>query len=331
MTQRSSGVNLSRINLNLLRIFAMIGHERSITAAGEKLGLSQSAVSHALAQLRYIFDDELFVRTPSGMMPTPLAADVGERLPQALLDLEAAISPRIFDPLKTTRKFTIACGDYTAYTFLPKIVRALETAAPKAELAVLPLGRRLIEQLDAGKLDLVIAGVRSVPERMDYTPLFEERTVWVVRRGNPLAGRSVAEWLAADMKTVVVDYGFGQPSDPNVFVNWEGLSQWTRSIPENGIADQKKVAGNQIVVPNFFAAVALVTQFDFMTQIPERLARLLARRYDLVLCEDWPAGNRGDLSQIWHRAYGNKPALRWLRDIVGRSATKESVQAGQES
>lgn len=324
VSQRNSGIDLSRINLNLLRIFAMIGRERSITVAGEKLGLSQSAVSHALAQLRYIFNDELFTRTASGMMPTPLAADVGERLPQALLDLEAAISPRIFDPLKTTRKFTIACGDYTTYTFLPKLVRELETAAPRAELAVLPLGRRLIEQLDAGKLDLVIAGVRGVPERMDYAPLFEERTIWVVRRGNPLAGCSVAEWLSANMKTVVVDYGFGQlSSDENVFVNWEGLSQWTRNVPENRAADQTKDISDKIVVPNFFAAIALVTQFDFMTQIPERLARLLARRHDLVLCDHWPANNGGDLSQIWHRAYGNKPALRWLRDIVKRCAENE--------
>lgn len=318
MGQRNASVNLSRINLNLLRIFAMIGQERSITGAGEKLGMSQSAVSHALAQLRFIFDDELFVRTPSGMMPTALAADVGERLPQALLDLEAAISPRMFDPAKTTRKFTIACGDYTTYTFLPAIVQALEALAPHAELSVLPMGRRLTEQLDAGKLDLVIAGVRSVPERMEYERLFEERTVWTVRRGHPLASLSAAEWFEHDIKTVVVDYGFGVlPSDDqDVFANWEGLSQWTRNIPENANQEHCKLMNNKIVVPNFFAAVALVTQFDFMTQIPERLARMLAPRYDLIFCEEWPADNGGYLSQIWHKAYGNKPALRWLRDIV---------------
>lgn len=327
MAPRNPAVNLSRINLNLLRIFAMIGQERSITGAGEKLGLSQSAVSHALAQLRQIFGDDLFVRTPSGMMPTALAADVGERLPQALLDLETAIAPRIFDPARTARKFTIACGDYTTYTFLPKVVRIFEAVAPEAELAVLPLGRRLIEQLDAGRLDLVIAGVRGVPERMDCERLFSERTVWVVRQGHSLVNCSATDWLSTDTKTVVVDYGFGQPpSGQDVFVNWEGLSQWTRSIPENATHDDAKVIRRSIVVPNFFAAIALVTQFDFVTQIPERLARLLAPRYDLVLCEDWPTDNGGDLSQIWHRAYGNKPALRWLREVI-REAAEDNTDA----
>src|SRR5579883_3321284 len=98
-------VHLNAIDLNLLRVFDALLEEQSVTRAGARLGLSQSAISHALNRLRYVLRDELFVRGPDGMRPTERAAEMAPRLHHALLQLQLALTPGDFVPAETTRRF----------------------------------------------------------------------------------------------------------------------------------------------------------------------------------------------------------------------------------
>src|SRR3954469_798725 len=109
-------------DLNLLRVFDVMLEERSVTRAGARLGLTQSAVSHALNRLRYMLDDELFVRGPAGMQPTPRAVEMGPQVHAALNQLQAALAPSDFDPRTSERRFTVMTGTYACAILAPIIV-----------------------------------------------------------------------------------------------------------------------------------------------------------------------------------------------------------------
>src|SRR5256885_7423857 len=102
-----NSVHFNALDLNLLRVFEALMQERSATRAGERLGLTQSAISHALNRLRYVLQDELFVRGPDGMQPTERAAEIAPRLRQGLLQLQLALAPADFVPERSDRRFTI--------------------------------------------------------------------------------------------------------------------------------------------------------------------------------------------------------------------------------
>src|SRR5580704_3932114 len=112
-------MNWGTFDLNLLIVFDAVMQERSVTRAGSRIGLSQPAVSHALGRLRHMLKDELFVRTPEGMAPTPQAEQLAEPLRRALNDMQIALEPEIFDPSEADRQFVIALNNYAAVIVAP--------------------------------------------------------------------------------------------------------------------------------------------------------------------------------------------------------------------
>src|ERR1700761_1539361 len=125
-----SEMNWGSFDLNLLIVFDAVMQERSVTRAGGRIGLSQPAVSHALSRLRYMLKDELFVRTPEGMVPTPRAEQLAEPLRRALRDMQLALEPETFVPKNATREFVIAVNNYAAEILAPPLLLAATAAAP---------------------------------------------------------------------------------------------------------------------------------------------------------------------------------------------------------
>src|SRR5947209_6259307 len=130
-------IHFEQLDLNLLRIFEALMDERSATRAGARLGLTQSAISHALNRLRYVLQDELFVRSPDGMQPTERATEIAPRLRQGLLQLQLALAPSEFIPARTERRFTVTCTEYAGAVLLPPLIARLRAEAPRASLNVL--------------------------------------------------------------------------------------------------------------------------------------------------------------------------------------------------
>src|SRR4051794_22421183 len=116
-----SGMNWGSIDLNLLIVFDAVMHERNLTRAGRRLGLSQPATSHALARLRSMINDDLFVRTPDGMQPTPRAEQMAEPVRDALRALRVTLEPDAFDPAESTRGFALAVNNYAARAIVPTL------------------------------------------------------------------------------------------------------------------------------------------------------------------------------------------------------------------
>ncbi|MGH7029090.1 MAG: LysR family transcriptional regulator, partial [Stellaceae bacterium] len=182
-----NNLHFNAVDLNLLRVFDALIEERSVTRAGERLGLTQSAISHALNRLRYVLEDELFVRGPEGMRPTVRAAEIAPRLRQGLLHLQLALTPGEFVPQETSRRFTIICGEYVGAVLVPGLLARLREAAPHAEFRIRPSNMGVAEALLAGRADLAIGSFRRIPEWFACEPLFSETRVWVMSADHPAA------------------------------------------------------------------------------------------------------------------------------------------------
>src|SRR5882757_9726308 len=125
-----AAVKLSAIDLNLLVIFDAVMQERNVTRAGHRLGLSQPAISHALTRLRYMLKDDLFIRSPKGMVPTPRAEQLALPVRSALDGLQRSLEPAQFDLATAQRSFRIAVDNYAALVLAAPLVTRISKAAP---------------------------------------------------------------------------------------------------------------------------------------------------------------------------------------------------------
>src|SRR2546423_4031079 len=125
-----SQMNWRAFDLNLLVVFEAVMQDGSVTRAGKRLGMSQPALSHALNRLRYLVKDQLFIRTPTGMVPTPRAEQLALPLRHALADMERALEPEAFVPAEASRRFSIAVHNYAAIVLAAPLVSAVFATTP---------------------------------------------------------------------------------------------------------------------------------------------------------------------------------------------------------
>ena len=288
------------LDLNLLRVFDTLIEEHSVTRAGERLGLSQSAISHALNRLRYVLHDELFVRVADGMRPTPRAAEIAPRLREGLLQLQLALGPTEFVPERTERRFTIACGEYVGTVLVPGFIARVRGLAPNAELSIRPSNMGVTEALLAGRIDLAIGSFRRVPEPFVCETLFQETRVWVLSADHPAAlGELTLERLASLSHLIISATGEDEHAI-NGYVSDHGLERLvTRS--EVGLLQ---------------GALAVVSQSDMAAPLPRRLAAAFANGYRLKLFEPPYTSPPFDIMALWHRDHGEDRAVAWLRNVL---------------
>jgi DNA-binding transcriptional LysR family regulator len=314
------------IDLNLLRVFDALIEERSVTRAGERLGLTQSAISHALSRLRYVLDDELFVRGPEGMRPTRRAGEIAPRLRQGLLQLQLALTPANFVPHETTRRFTIICGEYVGAVFIPALVARLREAAPQAEVRIRPSNMGVAEALLAGRADLAIGSFRRVPEWFACERLFEETRVWVLSARHPAAWEELTlERLAALPHLIISATGEDEQAVAGYVVD-HGLERLVMrsevGLLQGALAARGLSRAVVLTTPHFFAALAVVSHSDMAAPLPRRLAVAFAGAYSLRLFEPPYASPPFEIMALSHREHGNEPAVRWLREMVGQTAAE---------
>src|ERR1700680_3073427 len=186
-------MNLPASDPNPLLVFDAVMQDRSVTRAGGRIGLSQPAMSHALNRLRYMLKDELFIRTPGGMKPTPRAEQLALPVRNALNEMQLALEPETFIPAEADRRFAVAVNNYAAVVLAPPLVAAVSAAAPSVHLDLRPSGTLdLVGLLDRGDVDLALGGTDSPGERFATAPLLEDPFVMVMRRGHPASQRKLS-------------------------------------------------------------------------------------------------------------------------------------------
>jgi len=315
-----NSVHFSTLDLNLLRVFDALIEERSVTRAGERLGLSQSAISHALNRLRYVLNDELFVRVSDGMRPTARASEIAPRLREGLLQLQLALAPSEFDPARTERRFVIACTEYVGTVLMPAFIAKLRAQAPNAELRIRPSNMGIAEALLAGRVDLAISSFRRIPELFAYEPLFRETRVWVLSADHPAACTELTLESLAELSHVIISATGEDEHAIDGYVIDHGLERLvTRSevgLLQGALASRglRRVIG--LTTPHFPAALAVVSQSDMAAPLPRRLAAAFAEQYRLKLFEPPYPSPPFDIMALWHREHGTEPAITWLRGVL---------------
>jgi DNA-binding transcriptional LysR family regulator len=179
-------MNISSINLNLLVAFAALFEERGVTGAPRRAGVTQPAMSNTLAQLRALFDDELFLRHRTGLTPTVRAQQLAVPIRQGLRLLEGALSEPRFEPGSSERRFVIMASDYVELVLLPPLLRRLARQAPGVRLELRPWGlHEAPPELARGDADLMLGFYGKLPPQHHEQRLLEDEYVCVVRRGHP--------------------------------------------------------------------------------------------------------------------------------------------------
>lgn len=294
-------MNVADLDLNLLRTFDAILREGSVTVAGERLGLSQPAMSNALARLRRLFNDPLFVRTPRGMLPTPFARRVAGPVQQALDLIHTTLTQQSgFDPRTTARAFRLQLSDVGEMVFLPALLERLARSAPRVRIEVQQLRQEEIgDALAAGEIDLAIGFLPELTGALVQRRLFRDRYVCLGRAEHPGVGArvSLAQFLAAS----------------HVLVSAEGSAHEIveRTLREQGL--ERRIA---LRVPHFMVVPMILARTDLIVIVPLRLAQALSkfgRFKTLGLPVDIP---RLDVKVHWHERFDQDPGNRWLRELV---------------
>jgi DNA-binding transcriptional LysR family regulator len=316
-------VHLRKFDLNLLTIFDAIMKERSIGGASERLGLSQSAVSHALGRMRKLVGDELFIRQTDGMRPTARAMQLALPVHQALSAITTALTSKDFVPEHTERIFAIAASDYSCTLIIPRLVARLALTAPGIDIfAVAVNGLDVIRQLDDGRIDMAIAWFAAVPERFGRTKLLDESYVFIVRHGHPLAAGEVTISRALNYPHVVVDYLGNVENLTDGFSSERGALR--RVLMDRAVieAPQRFEQYGRIAakVPSYSNAAAVVARSDMVASIPKRLAADLCTARRLVVLDPPFDTTPVAIEAVWPRRTAADPAITWLRQQVELAA-----------
>jgi DNA-binding transcriptional LysR family regulator len=289
------------IDLNLLRVFLAIWDLRSLTAAGERLGLTQPAISHALRRLRGHFNDPLFVRATNRMLPTDTAVRLHEPLDQAFAIINRALKERAaFDPRLTQRTFRIAMSDIAEVYSLPRLMTKLTRIAPFARIDVVPfVPDNVVAAMRSGEVDLAIGHIKNTDEDCFSIDVFNDRFVCLVRAGHPIARARLTKASFAGLR-----FFYARITSP---IHHQTIEQW---FADRDIGSQIAVRGHFMVAPE------IVRNSDLAAIFPESLALRLHQSADFRRL-DLPF----DLAPIEvkvhsHSRFASDKGIKWMCETV---------------
>ncbi len=294
-------MELASVDLNLLVVFdAMVTH-RSVTLAGQALGLSQPAMSAAVARLRTLLDDPLFVRSDWQMKPTPRALELAEPVRRIMEVVKTDVLQRTrFEPDTTSRTFTVVTPDIGESNFLPGLIQRFAQDAPNARLRTIAQPRVAAAQaLESGLADLAVGYFPDLQRTGFYQQkLFDNPHVCLLRCGHPAIGERITlkEYLAASHAVVRPE---GREHVFEQFMQQRGLR---RNV--------------LIELSHFMSLLPVLEQTDLIATVPSDLASVCTR-YGTLRQVDAPLKSPViAVHQFWHALAHRDPANVWLRGVV---------------
>ncbi|HET6283240.1 MAG TPA: LysR family transcriptional regulator [Polyangia bacterium] len=292
--------NLAGLNLNLLVILDALLAEKHVSRAAARVGLSQPAVSNALAQLRRLLGDPLLVRSGRTMVATERAQALAVSLRAGLAALEGALTPPEFDPATAERTFVIAATDFVEFVLLPRLLSRLARTAPglRLQLRAYPQ-HRVSTLLETGDADLQIGFYAEVPPSHHTQTLFDDGFVCIIRRDHPRVGKRLTLKTYASLQHILVTSESTGPGVVDIALHKLGL--------------QRTVG---LRTSHFLMVPAIVAETDFVAAISLRVADTFVTHLPLrVLPPPLPLP-RGSVGQVWHERTQHSPAHRFLRQLI---------------
>lgn len=291
-------VHIPDLDMVQVELVAELLRLRSVSAAAESIGLSQSAASHALARLRKQLGDPLFTRTGNGVAPTPYGERVGRAARESLDVLQAGLaSNRPFEAATTSRRFSIYTSDIGQMVFLPKLFAFLSKVAPGATLGVLPIP---LENpgalLSSGDVDFAIGIFDNLASGFLQSFVLPEHYVCVVRTGHPKFRRGMNLDAFKQAKHAIAD-----------------STGMAHAIIDQVLARHHIRRNGAIRVPSFHVLPMIIANSDLLAVIPNRLAQAFARSAPIKILPVPVPIPTVDVNIYWHERYHHDPSNQWFR------------------
>lgn len=295
-------MDIRNVDLNLLVVLDALLRLRNVSRAAEELDMSQPAVSYALAKLRILFKEPLFIRAARGMRPTPRAEELTLPLQEVLDRIRSGLlTPPRFDPAATQRTFVFNMADVGELVFLPALRAHLENAAPCANLRTVSTPpAQLEEAMRTGEVDLAVGYFPGLQGAAMYQQrLFSHTFVCIARKDHPRIGLHLTRKQFLD--------------EGHAVVQQEGKSHelFEQTLVEQGMARRVVLS-----IPHFLAIPLIIAESDLIVTVPYAVARSFARMADLKMLRLPVQVRRADVRQHWHARFHNEPANQWIRRVI---------------
>ncbi|RKD86943.1 LysR family transcriptional regulator [Kushneria marisflavi] len=307
--QKSNDRATGHLDLRSLRFLAQVLSLRSVTRAGEVMGLSQPAASRLLAQLRRALgDDPLLVRTQGGgYVRTARAEALMPQLAEAIAAEDRLFQPPGFEPSCSERILRIATTDYGAAVAIREFARLVACEAPGVSLELRVWESETLVELEEGRLDFALYTDEAVPQGFHHETLFTERFACVVRRDHPVlayrdADGHIAPSRLAELPRVVLLYPEGRAT-----------------AIDDPLASHGRARGpGDTITPYFLSSPLLIGQSERVLCLPRRAAELIAPLADLAVI-DFPQAGEIHYCVIWHERAARDPAIAWSIECLQRT------------
>ncbi len=303
-------VNLSGLDLNLLPALEALLRRRNVTQAAGDVGLSQPAMSRALARLRDVLGDPLLVRGARGLVLTPRAEVLLPAVIAALLDVKALFQGPTFNPATAERTIRLAASDAQTVLIAPKLAALLKAEAPGLDLRFEPYGRDVVARMTDGRLDFAFAlSSTPLPPGAVSFKVVEDRLALVMRRGHPLTDK---KWHLADYASV---------DHVGISLQDDGISELDARLAAKGIS--RRVS---LTTPHFTAALAAVGASDAVTTVSRAFAAHFADHFGLEYRDPPFDDIKLDMVLVASALRARDPLLNWVANKV-----KEAAQSGPQA
>ncbi|MEM6583317.1 MAG: LysR family transcriptional regulator [Pseudomonadota bacterium] len=289
--------------LNLLMVFDAIMTEGSITRAADQLAMTQPAVSNAVARMRVVWRDELFVKDGRKIRPTRRALDLWDSVRQPLKNLEQALDPSDYVPETSTRTFRVAAGVGVVDVSWPALRQVIESEAPGVSVHSIPYTILNGEQLlTNAEVDLVIAVTTLIAERpyLLSNYLYDTHYMCVMRAGHPLSQ------LELDLEA------FSRADHLLVSLSGDISGFTDRVLAQHGLT--RKIA---LTVNHFNVVAPILESSDLIAVVPTMTVEDAVKSGSLVVRPSPVELASNTISAFWHQRQDRDPGLRWLRDRLG--------------
>jgi DNA-binding transcriptional LysR family regulator len=294
-------MDISNVDLNLLVVFEALLEHQSVTRAGAAIGLSQPAMSAALAKVRLLFDDPLFVRAGGGVKPTARAEALAEPVRRVLQSVRSEILQKVrFDPRTTTRTFTLVMPDIGEIAFLPRLLARLAAQAPQAGIKTLAMPPPAIERaLETGRADLAVGLFPDLTKAGFFQRrLFRNSFICAVAAGHPVPGGQLTLRKYLDASHAIVSP--------------EGRSHdlFERELQRRGCVRRVRLE-----IPHYLSLPAIIAASDLVATVPRDIGLAFEKLAKLRLLEP-PFNVSFDVKQYWHERAHKDPVNVWLRQMI---------------
>lgn len=291
--------NISRVDLNLLKSLRALLEEQHVGRAAQKMNVTQSAMSHTLVRLRDTFNDPLFVRHAKGLEPTARALELSGKLRFILHEIDSLLAPKILEPSQVYARFRIQTHDFIVESYLSNAIRAIRSEAPNIIIDVKMLNKTAYEDLDNGKVDMIIgAGLKANPRFMQKR-LADEALVCLLDKHNPVLNNWSVEAIFRypHIKSSLLD----EQDDP--------VSQYGKvmGLPERKVGIYAETLNLQL---------SLLPDTSLIAFLPESTAKQGNQLYGLEVkaCPfDLPDVT---IRGMWHERHQNDLVHKWIRNKI---------------